>query len=64
MALGLKIKKSKRRVYVLVGDGEANEGSVWESLMIAVNEKLDNLTIVFDVNQSQTRCLQLKNIMR
>ena len=30
--------------------------------MIAVNEKLDNLTIVFDVNQSQTRCLQLKNI--
>ena len=62
MALGLKIKKSKRKVYVLVGDGEANEGSVWESLMIAVNKKLDNLTIVFDVNQSQTRCLQLKNI--
>ena len=62
MALGLKIKNSKRRVYVLVGDGEANEGSVWESLMIAVNQKLDNLTIVFDVNQSQTRCLQLKNI--
>ncbi len=62
MALGLKIKNSKRRVYVLVGDGEANEGSVWESMMIAVNQKLDNLTIVFDVNQSQTRCLQLKNI--
>ena len=62
MALGLKIKKSDRKVYVLVGDGESNEGSVWESIMIAVNEKLDNLVIIFDVNQSQTRGLQLNNI--
>jgi len=62
MALGLKIQKSDRKVYVLVGDGESNEGTVWEAIMIAVNEKLDNLVIIFDVNQSQTRCLQLNNI--
>jgi transketolase len=62
MALGLKIQKSDRKVYVLVGDGESNEGSVWEAIMIAVSEKLDNLVIIFDVNQSQTRCLQLNNI--
>ena len=62
MALAFKIKKSYRKVYVLVGDGEANEGSVWESIMIAVNEKLDNLVIIFDVNKSQTRGLQLSNI--
>ena len=62
MALAFKIQQNHRRVYVLVGDGEANEGTVWESIAIAVNEKLDNLNVVFDVNQSQTRGLQLKNI--
>ena len=62
MALAFKITNSDRNVYVLVGDGESNEGTVWESIMIAVNEKLDNLNIIFDVNKSQTRGLQLKNI--
>ncbi len=62
MALAFKITNSDREVYVLVGDGESNEGTVWESIMIAVNEKLDNLNIIFDVNKSQTRGLQLNNI--
>ncbi len=61
MALAFKIQKSKRRVYVVIGDGESNEGSVWESVMVAADQGLDNLTILYDNNQSQTRCLQIPN---
>lgn len=57
IALAFKLKKELRRVFVLIGDGEANEGSVWEALMIAAQLKLNNLTVVYDENQSQTRCL-------
>lgn len=61
VALGKKINRTKERVYVVVGDGEANEGSVWEAVMVAVNEGLDNLTIIYDNNRSQGRGLQIKN---
>lgn len=61
MALAFKIQKSQRKVFALVGDGEANEGSVWESVMIAVDRKLNNYTILYDHNRSQTRCLQIEN---
>lgn len=59
MALGQKIHEGSRRVYALIGDGESNEGSVWESSMVAVDQKLDNLTLLYDDNRSQTRCLQI-----
>jgi len=61
MALGLKIQKSKRRVYVLIGDGESNEGAVWEAIMVADNLKLSNLTIIYDDNRSHSRGLQITN---
>lgn len=61
IALAFKIKKSDRRVYTVIGDGEANEGTVWESIMIAVNLKLDNLTIIYDNNMSHSRGLQIYN---
>lgn len=61
MALGSRIKGSRRKVYTLIGDGEANEGSVWEAVMVAVDQKLGNLTILYDDNGSQTRCLQIPN---
>lgn len=61
MALALKIRRSERQVYTLIGDGEANEGSVWEALMVAVDQKLTNLTVLYDNNQSQVRCLQIPN---
>jgi transketolase len=61
MALGLKIKKSSRRVLVLIGDGESNEGSVWEATMVATNLKLNNLTIIYDNNMSHSRGLQILN---
>lgn len=61
MALGLKIAGSDRRVFVLVGDGESNEGSVWEAIMVAADQKLDNLTVIIDDNKSQGRCLAMPN---
>lgn len=61
MALAFKIMKNKRRVFVLIGDGESNEGSVWESIMVAVNLGLDNLTIIYDNNMSHSRGLQINN---
>ncbi len=61
MALALKIKKSSRKVFTLIGDGESNEGSVWEAVMVAANLKLDNLTVIYDNNMSHSRGLQIDN---
>lgn len=61
MALGFKLARSGRRVYTLIGDGEANEGSVWEALMVGVNLGLTNLTVLLDFNRSQVRSLQIPN---
>ncbi len=61
LALGLKIAGTGRRVFTLVGDGESNEGSVWEAIMVATHQGLDNLTVIYDDNQSQGRCLPIPN---
>ncbi|MEO5358597.1 MAG: transketolase [Nitrospirae bacterium YQR-1] len=61
MALAMKIKKENRQVYVLVGDGEANEGSVWEAVLVAVSLNLSNFTILYDNNMSHQRGLQIHN---
>ncbi len=61
MALALSIDGSPRRVFTLVGDGEANEGSLWEAVMVATDRSLDNLTIVYDDNRSHARGLQIAN---
>ena len=61
MALGLTIKRSNRRVVTLVGDGEANEGSLWEAILVADSLKLNNLTIIYDDNRSHARGLQILN---
>lgn len=53
MALGLKIKNSKSRVYAMLGDGELEEGQIWEALMYAAAKKLDNLVAVVDNNNLQ-----------
>jgi transketolase len=50
MALASKLQNSKRRIYVIVGDGECEEGSVWESLQFAVDHSLDNLIVIVDQN--------------
>lgn len=53
IAYELKLKKSKRKVYVLMGDGESQEGSVWEAAMIAPKLGLDNLVVIIDRNNLQ-----------
>lgn len=57
MALGLRAKGNDRRVFVLLGDGECNEGSVWESVLLAGNLGLTNLTCIVVNNHSSTRDL-------
>lgn len=53
MALGSKRSANKFDVYVLVGDGEINEGSNWEAIMFAAHNHLDNLCLIIDKNQMQ-----------
>jgi transketolase len=54
MALAAKRKKESFRTYVLVGDGEMDEGSNWESLLFAAHFKLDNLCLIIDYNKIQS----------
>ena len=53
MALNAKRYDKKYHVYVLLGDGECNEGSVWEAFMSAAQYKLDNITAIIDYNNMQ-----------
>ena len=53
LALALRLDNIKSKVFVLLGDGEMQEGSVWESLMNANNQKLDNLIVIIDKNNLQ-----------
>lgn len=53
IALGLKLDKKPSRVYVLLGDGEVQEGQVWEAAMTSSHYKLDNLTAIIDRNNLQ-----------
>ena len=53
MALGLKKTGSDARVYTLLGDGEIQEGQVWEACMFAAHYKLDNMVVIVDNNGLQ-----------
>ncbi len=53
MALGLKHQGSAARVYTLLGDGEMQEGQVWEALMFAAHYRLDNMCVIIDHNGLQ-----------
>ena len=57
LGIGVAISSKKRNknfsVYVIVGDGECNEGSIWEAAMAAPNFKLDNLYVIIDKNNFQ-----------
>lgn len=53
LAIGSKRKGINNKVYCLVGDGEMNEGSNWESIMFASHNKLDNLCLIIDKNEMQ-----------
>lgn len=61
-ALALKIQKSRARVFALIGDGEANEGSVWEACSLASHHGLSNLTCIVDNNHSTDRALRMGDL--
>ena len=54
IAYAKRLKGDKNNVYVLIGDGECNEGSIWESIMSATTNKLDNLYCIVDCNKFQS----------
>jgi transketolase len=53
MALARKIQKRPGRIYVLIGDGECQEGTTWESMLMASRHGLDNLIVIVDDNKIQ-----------
>ncbi|HXZ29138.1 MAG TPA: transketolase [Terriglobales bacterium] len=53
MALAAKMDKADYHVFVLTGDGEVQEGQIWEAAMFAPYHKLNNLTLIVDCNQQQ-----------
>lgn len=53
MAFAAKYDEIKNKIFVIMGDGECNEGSVWEAAMFASHNKLDNITVIIDRNHLQ-----------
>jgi transketolase len=62
VAMALRIRQVDRRVFVLVGDAECNEGSIWEAVLLAAHHGLSNLTCIVDYNHSTDRALGMGNI--
>ena len=62
MSIGFKYKNFKNNTYVMIGDGELQEGEIWEGAMCAAHHKLDNLCLIIDYNKMQSDDLN-KNII-
>lgn len=62
MAWGKKIQGTAGRVYCLAGDGEMNEGTMWEAALFAASEKLNNLVLIVDDNHSINRMLDIGDL--
>lgn len=62
LAMGLRHRQLGSRVYAMVGDGEMQEGEIWEGAMCAAHHRLDNLTAILDYNKMQSDDLN-ENIM-
>lgn len=54
LALNARYEKAKHRTFVVISDGESNEGSVWEAALCASKHKLDNLVVLLDYNKQQS----------
>lgn len=59
IAMGMKIKNKNNKVFVLIGDGESNEGTIWESALLATHHGLSNLYCIVDYNHSTDRALDI-----
>jgi transketolase len=62
-AMGLKLSKKPNHVYCICGDGELNEGQIWEAAMTAAHHNTDNLTVICDRNHCQIDN-RTENVMR
>jgi transketolase len=62
MAMALKINQQSGRIFCLVGDGECNEGAIWEAALLAAHHKLQNLFCIVDFNHSTDRALELGDL--
>ncbi len=62
IALANKIDRKEGLVYCLIGDGESNEGTTWETAILAKNLNLSNLVCLVDNNNSQVRAISTENI--
>ena len=63
IALGLKIKSKKNKVFALLGDGECQEGTVWEGANIAANQGLGNICALVDWNKSAQQLMPVEDLM-
>lgn len=62
IAYACKKKKMKNHIYILAGDGEMNEGTMWEAALFAASEKLSNLTLIIDDNHSISEMLDIGDL--
>ena len=62
IALGSRIQNIRNRIFCLIGDGECNEGTIWESALLAAHHQLSNLCCIVDFNHSTDRALDLGDI--
>jgi transketolase len=60
--LANRILGKQKRVFCLIGDGEMNEGSIWESLLLASHHQLSELILLIDINHSTDRALNLGDV--
>jgi len=62
IALGLRIQGKANRVITLIGDGESNEGTIWEMALVAANLELGNLGVIVDKNGSTDQILKMPHL--
>ena len=64
IAMAKKIKKEKGKVFTLIGDGECNEGTIWETLLLASHHNLNNFVCIVDKNKSTDRALKIDDLKK
>ncbi len=63
IALGSRVRRFDNRIFCLIGDGECNEGTVWEAALLAAHHQLGNLCCIVDYNHSTDRALQIGDVV-
>jgi transketolase len=63
VALGLKIKNKKNKIFTLLGDGECHEGTIWESANVAANLCLGNICAIIDYNGSAKQLMPIDDML-